>query len=166
MSAPTIPICPLGLTADDLSAWRDHALKATDERRITSHTGGCPACQRTIAAHAALAAALQAEQPPAPDPRNWSRLHARINGERLARTPSPLAARHTPRHAIWGGLGAAAAVLLISALFISLFEQQAQRRGATSQHKSVVATPPALTAVPPTAPIAGPTLDWQTHMAP
>ncbi len=167
MSAPTIPTCPLGLTADDLSAWRDHALSVADEQRITSHTRGCPACQRTIAAHAALAAALQADQPPAPDPRNWSRLHARINGERLARTPSAPTARRTPRRAIWGGLGAAAAVLLISALFISLFEQQAQRRGATSQRKAVVAaTPPALTAVPPTAPIAGPALGWQTHLAP
>lgn len=166
MSAPTIPTCPLGLTADDLSAWRDHALNAADERRITSHTGSCPACQRTIAAHAALAAALQADQPPAPDPRNWSRLHARINGERLAHTRGATAARHAPRRAIWGSLGAAAAVLLISALFISLFQQQAQRRGATSQRKTAAATPPALTAVPPTAPIAGPTLDWQTHTAP
>lgn len=166
MSAPATPACALGLSADDLSAWRDHTLAPEAERRITAHASGCPACQRTIAAHEALATALQAEQPPAPDPRNWPRLQARIS-DSWRRAPAMPTLRRAQRHAVWGGLSAAAAVLLISALFFHLFTQQAGLRGGSSHHKNVVAaTPPALLAVAPTTPIVGQALDWQTRMAP
>lgn len=167
MSASTIPPCPLGLSSDDLSAWRDHALSSADQRRIDSHIRSCPACQGTLAAHEALATALRTEQTPAPDPRNWPQLQARItsaNGQRRAIRRS--AARPTLRPALWGGLGAAAAVLLISALFFRLFEQRAALRGATSAAATVIATPSPLSTVAPTKPIAGPTLAWQTRMAP
>ncbi|HET9110218.1 MAG TPA: zf-HC2 domain-containing protein, partial [Ktedonobacterales bacterium] len=126
MSAFTTPTCPIGLSSDDLSAWRDHALAPEDERRIADHIGSCPACLRTVAAHEALVTALRTEQSPAPDPRNWPQLQARItsaNGQRRAIRRS--ATRHTQRHALWGSLGAVAAVLLISALFFRLFEQRA-----------------------------------------
>lgn len=167
MSAPTTPTCPLGLTSDDLSAWRDHTLSSADERRITVHAGACPACQRTIVAHDALAAALRAESPPAPDPRNWSKLQARIaaNGHRASASPAHW---RTRRSAIWGGLGAAVAVLLLSALFVRLFTQQAGLRGATSDTPTptVVATPQALQYVTPTTPVAGPQVSWQSRPAP
>ncbi len=163
MSAPTTSHCPLGITPDDLSAWRDHALPSDEEQRITTHIATCPACQRIIAADDALAATLVADQPPAPDAQNWQRLQARI----AANTPSTAAQRHAPRRALWSGLAAAAAVLLISALFMQLFGQLALRRGANSHHKTTIAsTPPALASVPPTTPIAGPRLNWQYHSAP
>ncbi|HZC04563.1 MAG TPA: hypothetical protein VE338_02910 [Ktedonobacterales bacterium] len=169
MSASTIPICSLGLSPDDLSAWRDHALSANDERRIADHIGSCQACQRTVAGHEALAAALRAERSPAPDPRNWPQLQARIGGDnRHRRAAHRLPARPARRPALWGGLGAVAAVLLISTLFFRLFSRQADLRGASSHvtTPTIIATPQALTAVAPTAPIVGPKLNWQMRMAP
>lgn len=163
MSASTTANCPLGLTPDDLSAWRDHTLPSNEEQRITSHLATCPTCQRITAADDALAATLAADQPPAPDARNWQRLQVHISGnQRLAANH-----RRAPRRAFWSGLAAIAAVLLISALFVQLFGQQALHRGANSHHKTIVAsTPPALANVPPTTPIAGPTLNWRYRSAP
>ncbi len=168
MSAPTAPICPLGLTPDDLSAWRDHALSPEDERRITAHASACPACQRTITAHDALAAALRADQPPAPNPRNWASLQARITANGRGAPSSVTTRRSARRPAIWGGLGAAVAVLLLSALFFRLFAQQADVRNG-SKHDATPppnATPQALQYVTPTAPSAGPKLSWQSRSAP
>lgn len=174
MSAPSAPACPLGLRADDLSAWRDHALPLAEEQRISAHLSGCPACQRIIGAHQALAAAALAEQPPALDPRGWPQLQARI----AAAQPAPRrmhaaapALSRTPRRAMWGGLGAAAAVLLLSALFIHLFAQQALVRGGSSHTATATATPvvtpqPIPTKVAPTTPIAGTQLQWQTREGP
>ena len=115
MSATATPTCPLGLTADSLSAWRDQALPAADERHITAHVATCRACQRVIAAHESLAGALQADQPPAPDPRNWSRLRQRIASARPAARFAPRSfAPRWRRAAVWSGLGAVAAALVIS----------------------------------------------------
>jgi len=157
--------CPLGLTPDDLSAWRDHALSPEDERRITAHTSGCPACQRTLAAHDALATALRAEQPPTPDPRNWSRLQARIAH---SSSRAPAAQPRAQRPAIWGGLGAAVAVLLLSALFIHLFTQQSSLRAPVSKKPTptIIPTPQALQAVAPTTTGMGPQLRWRNRTAP
>lgn len=168
MSAPTTPACPLGLSADDLSAWRDHALPATAAERISAHASGCLACQRIIAAHEALAAAAQTEEAPAPDPRAWPQLQARIAAAQHGRAPASPALSRARRPAVWGGLGAVAAVLLLSALFIHLFAQQALVRGGSSHTATatVLATPQPIASVAPTTPIAGPQLDWQTHMAP
>jgi hypothetical protein len=174
MSAPTTPACPLGLSADDLSAWRDQALPAAAAERISAHASGCLACQRIIAMHEALAAAAQAEQPPAPDPRAWLRLQARIAASQQSRrAPANPSLSRARRPAVWGGLGAAAAVLLLSALFIHLFAQQALVRGGSSHTATAttlatpVATPqPIPTHVAPTVPIAGTPLVWQTREGP
>ncbi|HEU0025977.1 MAG TPA: zf-HC2 domain-containing protein [Ktedonobacterales bacterium] len=150
MNASTIPTCPLGMTAGDLSAWRDHALTPADERRITAHTSACPACQQVIAAHEALAAIMRSDEPPAPDPRNWTRVQARIAS---ARPATRFAARQWAprwrRAALWSGMGAAAAALVISALFFSLFSRMIGLR-----------------AMAPTTPVAGPTLTWQYQSVP
>jgi len=169
MSAPSTPACPLGLRADDLSAWRDRALSLAEQQRISAHLGACPACQRIIAAHEALAAAALAEQPPTLDPRGWPQLQARITAAQPAARRAAPALGRTPRRAMWGGLGAAAAVLLLSALFIHLFAQQALVRGGSSHTATatVLATPqPIPTQVAPTVPIAGTPLVWQTRQGP
>lgn len=165
----TLPPCTLGLTADDLSAWRDHYLSATDIARMTEHVYGCRACQRIIAADETLASVLLADQPPAPDPRNWPRLHARIAGASPAASvqrpvaPSP----RCGRAAVWSSVGAVAAVLLISALFFRLFGEQAVLRQGKTAHKTTPAgTPAPLVAVAPTTPITGHPLAWQGRNAP
>lgn len=167
MSATHLPPCPLGLTPDDLSAWRDHTLPPGEERRVAAHIAGCAACGRTLDAHEALAAALAAEQPPAPDPRNWARLQARIAAARPLAPAVPRRVTPQRRAAVWSGLSAVAAVLLLSALFFHLLDQQAALRAGKSAHKTEPApTPAPLLAVAPTAPIAGPRLAWATRAAP
>lgn len=169
MSAPTTSHCPLGLTPDDLSAWRDHTLASNEERRITAHVASCPTCQRIIAADDALAATLAEDQPPTPDPRNWQQLQARIGGN----AQSTAARRQAPRRAFWSGLAAIAAVLLISTLFFNLFDHlAAPRKGArldatpTFSPTPIVTPQPIPTDVPPTTPIAGTPLQWQTRKGP
>ncbi|HEX8997805.1 MAG TPA: hypothetical protein VF812_17380 [Ktedonobacterales bacterium] len=166
MSVSTPPTCPLGLTPDDLSAWRDQALAPADERRIAAHTSACPACQRIIAAHNALATTLHAEQAPAPDPRNWSKLQARISGERSGASIAPVRPR-AQRPGVWAGLSAVAAVVLLSLLFFDLFGRQALQQGRAGGHKTShnISVPP-LATVAPTNPVAGPRLTWQSHQAP
>lgn len=116
MSATVTPTCPLGLLPDDLSAWRDSALSADETQRLNAHVYACPACLRTISAHEALAAGLHDEQEPAPGPRNWSRVRARMTtGHTSARTRLPA------RAAIWSGVGAVAAAAILVALFASAF---------------------------------------------
>lgn len=169
MSAPTTAHCPLGLTPDDLSAWRDHTLPSDEERRITAHLATCLACQRILAADETLAATLAADQPPPPNPRNWQRVQARIAGnQRPALNP-----HRVPRRALWSGLAAAAAVLLISALFFNLFDRLAPPRNGAHLDATPMASPtpvvtpqPIPTDVPPTTPIAGTPLQWQTREGP
>ena len=164
MSATTTPICPLGLTTDDLSAWRDRALASAGERRITAHVATCPACQRSIATHDALAAALRAERPPAPDPDAWPLLQARIASARpAARFAARPWAPRWRRAAVWSGMSAVAAAVIISTLFFSLFGQLAALRN----HKSGSAAASApLSAVAPTTPITGAPLVWRAYAAP
>ena len=168
MSATATPTCPLGLTADSLSAWRDQALPAADERHITSHVATCRACQRVIAAHESLAGALQADQPPAPDPRNWSRLRQRIASARPAARFAPRSfAPRWRRAAVWSGLGAVAAALVISALFFSLFGQLATLRGGKTSHNAgPVSSHASLPAVAPTRSMTGTRLAWRSYAAP
>lgn len=170
MSATATPTCPLGLTTDDLSAWRDHTLTIEEGQRIRAHVPACDACRRVIAAHGALAFALRADEPPAPDPRNWERLQARITtGAAPERNPALSRAPRWRSAALWGGLSAAVAVLVISALFFSLFTQRAALRPvkigplATSTPTPTVAP---VSTLAPTTPVRGAQLTWRTYAAP
>jgi hypothetical protein len=169
MSATTTPACLLGLTPDDLSAWRDRAFGADEELRVTAHVSGCPACQEVIAEHGALAAGLRAEGTPAPDPRNWARVQARITaGLTTAREAGLASAPRWRRTAIWSGLSAAAAAVIISALFFSLFNQLGGRRTTIGPLATATATPtiaPVAT-IAPTTPVRGAQLIWRTHAVP
>jgi len=40
MSLDTLPTCPLGLTAENLSGWRDGDLSSDRMQRIESHASG------------------------------------------------------------------------------------------------------------------------------
>ena len=167
MSGATSP-CPLGFTADDLSAWRDYALSAADERRITTHVGSCLACQRIIVTHDALAAALRAEQPPTLSPQVWRQLQAQI----VAGPTTASVASHPPgwRSAtLWSGLGAVAVVFILAALFVSLFSQLGA--GRTTKPLATVTSTATVTVAPiatvaPTDPNQGAPLSWRTTTAP
>jgi hypothetical protein len=166
MNGATSP-CTLRFTADDLSALRDHALSVDDERRITAHVGSCLACQRIIATYDALASALRAEQPPTLPPRVWRQLQAQIVADPTVSAPS-----HPPRWrsaAFWNSLGAVAAVVILAALFVSLFSQLGAGRRTkplATATSSATATVAPISTVAPTNPIQGAPLSWRTTIAP
>lgn len=162
MSATTAPTCALGLSADDLSAWRDHELSAAEERRITAHVANCRACQRTIIAHDALAAAIRVLKPPAPDPRNWASVRARVAaGLTVAPRTRTLRWRSA---AVWSGVGAVVAVAVLAILFVSVFGQLNIHR---ADKVTATATPLGpLASVAPTTAVVGPSLKTVIRDAP
>jgi uncharacterized protein DUF4232/putative zinc finger protein len=120
MSAETIPACALRLSAGTLSAWRDGALEPTEARRVEAHVTECVACRTRLAEYDAVATALRAIPEPAPDggySRNPRMLVPSAPTTRAARTYFPRASRVRAG----GGLGALAAVLLLTFGFAALF---------------------------------------------
>src|SRR5262245_12400076 len=65
MSRDPIPLCPLRLTAQTLSAYRDEALATADAERIYLHLPTCPTCRRRLDAYETLARRARAVPMPA-----------------------------------------------------------------------------------------------------
>ena len=59
MSLDTLPTCPLGLTAENFSGWRDGDLSSDRMQRIESHLAACAACQQRLAGFQRIADDLQ-----------------------------------------------------------------------------------------------------------
>jgi hypothetical protein len=108
--------CALGLSREQLSAWRDQTLPAAEAQRIARHVPECAACQRRLAQFARIAAAVQQ---PAPDLRaqTWSGLQARLSQKEQRPMQFPRAA--------FGGIGAVAALALLAVLFVLVLNQRA-----------------------------------------
>jgi hypothetical protein len=161
MSLDTLPTCPLGLTAENLSGWRDGDLSPDRMQRIESHLAACAACQHRLAGFQRIADDLQLIPEPALDVAHfWTDLRLRS-----AHTPQArrrFAGHRDPRRT-FVGLGAVAAVLLITVGFAQLF---AFHRIGPSTHSqstatAVVPTPSATAATTPTAVVtAGRPLSW------
>jgi len=67
MSLDTLPTCPLGLTAEILSGWRDGDLSPDRMQRIESHLAACATCQQRLAGFQRIADGLQRMSQKAPD---------------------------------------------------------------------------------------------------
>ncbi|HEX8982865.1 MAG TPA: hypothetical protein VF792_08860 [Ktedonobacterales bacterium] len=116
--------CSLGLSSDDLSAWRDNVLDAAANARMTAHITTCDACQTHIAAYDAIAQGLRAIPTPAP-PGGYGRnprLHAATRRARHSALRTRRA-RHPALRATraLSGLGAIAAVILLTLAFTQVF---------------------------------------------
>jgi streptogramin lyase len=114
MSKETIAGCALHLRVDLLSAWRDHALPEAEERRIATHVASCPACRHRLSEYDAMAHVLKTLRVPEPvagyghNPRLSPARPEMRQALRLRLVPPP-------------GLGALAAVLLLTLLAAALF---------------------------------------------
>ena len=85
-SQQTIPPCTAGLSADDLSAWRDAVLPAEESYRIAAHSTSCLACQDRLRGFETVATALHDQRAPVPDERLWQAVRAAILATEPARS--------------------------------------------------------------------------------
>lgn len=118
MTAAVAP-CPLGVDAATLSAWRDGLLSPAEVARIAGHVSSCAACQAHLRAFEATAAVLLSQPIPNLRASVWRGTQARI-AHALERPRGPR--EHSPR-VVLSGLGAAAAVLVVVALFGALLSR-------------------------------------------
>jgi len=153
MTSEPLPGCALGLSVDDLSAWRDGALDGAATARLNAHIAGCAACRARLAEYDVIAQGLRAI--PTPMPTHGYGRNPRVAG--AAPTPRPRPARRAPigRRQALGGLGAIAAVALLLLAFIQVFGRlgaQTPTAAATSTPTLLAtATTPATATVAPTA---------------
>lgn len=176
---PTLPPCTRGLTAADLSAYRDGAPIGDTAAALDAHIAGCPACRARLAQFDHLADALRAERAPEPDERLWQvvRRAAETGARhRFGRRPLLLPGwrdRASTGHPyttvvrpLWGGVGAAAAVLLLVLGFAQLF---ALHGASTRVTHTPTATPfPTITPLPTPTPALLPAhpLAWHAETLP
>lgn len=109
MSANQPDVCAIGLTPETLSQWRDRVLDAAAARAVAQHIDTCAACQAWLQSFEATAQRLRQRYVPPTGASLWREVQQRI----------AIAERRHRRHPtqVWRGLGAAAAALLIGALF-------------------------------------------------
>ena len=141
MNADIIPACPLALTADDLSRFRDSDTPAGRGRVIEDHLTSCAACRARLAEFDHIGTGLRAIPEPAlDDDRFWREVEARASGRRLASAASRAHLRHT-----FTGLGAVAAALLVAIAFNQLL---ASHSGPKVTASSTATNPPSPTIAP------------------
>lgn len=154
--------CPLGLTPQQLSAWRDRLAAPEEARRIEAHVRACDACRSWLAEFDRLAEPLRTERVPEPDERLWQAVRMSLVD------PSRRGGSGRgggPHGRSWSALAAVAAVLLLALGFAALFHSLVPGRGTTGQ-PTPTASPTGSPATTPTAsPTSAPTtgkVAWQT----
>jgi hypothetical protein len=144
--------CVLGLTSQQLAAWRDEAVANDEAERIRTHVPGCVACQAGLAEWETLDTAIRAQWVPEPSPALWRDLQA-------ARTHRSRPHGTSSRRRLLGTLTAAAAVILVVASFARLL---LGRFSTVSVVPLTVGAPLPLATVAPAAfPEPGTPLVWQ-----
>jgi len=134
MSTDTVPGCILEFSVATLSAWRDGALLPAEAQRLQAHIPDCAACRERLAEYDTIAYGLAAVRVPEPvggygrSPRAILAAHREHNG------------RHPLRLA--GGLGALAAVVLLTLLFAQLFRSMGGRMTPTATATSTATRSP------------------------
>lgn len=118
MSISPTQRCPIGISDETLSAWRDAALDARETERLRIHAAECSSCRARLDEYETLGAALRSERAPEPDERLWIELSERISGGRQS-SQWHVPIYSTPRR-VFGGIGAVAAVLLLALGFAAL----------------------------------------------
>lgn len=133
-AAQTRPVCPAGVTAQTLSAWRDDTLPPAEAGRLMAHCASCVACQERLARYADLAVMLRAQPLPGPDGRLVEGVQTRLRAW-STRTAGVARGGRLWRRGV-GGLSALAAALLLVTGFAQLFRM-------TATHTPVAGTPQA-----------------------
>lgn len=155
--------CPERVAPETLAAWRDGTLPAAEVARLDTHIPECPACRAALSTYEAQDVALRRYPAPEPDERLWHAVRERIGtGHRSPHT----AGRMRPRR-LAGGLGALAAVVLLSLGFAQVLRSRVPASVRTSPTATVSGTPtPLPTAVPASPAVPGPRPNWQQAQLP
>ena len=138
MSTDTVPGCALEISSATLSAWRDGALPAAETQRIQAHIADCSACRDVLAEYDTIAGKLAAIRVPEPIGGYGQSPRADLAATRADN------GRHPRRFA--GGLGALAAVVLLTLLFAQLFHSMGGRTDPTATGSPTATTAPTATA--------------------
>src|SRR5260370_4888129 len=142
MSSNTAPECPLGLTTEDLSGWRDGDLPPDRMRHVEAHVAECGACQQRLARFEPTASGLRAIPEPALDvPHFWAGLRAQYPSKCQHRRLGQTGGRRTLI-----GLAAVAAALLIALGFAQLFALRGTELNARTTTTAATATTATVTA--------------------
>lgn len=139
MTTDALTGCALGLTPDDLSAWRDGAVDAAATARLTAHIPTCAACRSRLAEYDAIAEALRAIRTPEPARGFGHNPRGQVASVERSHMSSQPARRLAPQRHMLSRLGAVAAVVLLLLAFTQVL-------GRLSVH-----APPASGTVTPTA---------------
>lgn len=141
MSDDTIAECPLALTPEDLSRFRDGDLSSSRAHAMEDHLATCAACRARLAEYVDIGSGLSAIPEPAlDDGRFWREVEARMRDTRKARGTGRIFLRHP-----FTGLGAVAAILLVAIAFAQLF---ASRGGSTARVSPAATSAPTPTVAP------------------
>lgn len=145
---PATLVCAAGVEPERLSEWRDGLLPADQAAWLSSHVAGCRACAERLRDYERIGFALREQVIPRPSSDLWPETQRSIalggrRSLRLGGAPS------------WGTWGAAAAAVVLVALFAGLLiHQLPHRRGApaTSNPTATLAPTEAATATATVAP--------------
>jgi hypothetical protein len=113
MTPPIAERCALGLTEEQLSAWRDGLLPSGELARIEAHAATCRPCQARLADFERMGWTLRGQRVPDLRRQVWHGLQARM---RETRRTSMTARMRT----LWASGAAIAAAVVLVALFASL----------------------------------------------
>jgi virginiamycin B lyase len=116
MSGQIVTGCPLNLSVETLSAWRDHALPPADLQRIREHLAECPSCEKRLADYDTVASALRRLRVPLPIG-GYGR-NPRLTGNVALQQPAARRSFRLP--ALLETLAAVLVIALLGGLLISL----------------------------------------------
>jgi streptogramin lyase len=131
MSGQTVAGCPLNLSVETLSAWRDHALPPDDLRRIREHLAECPSCERRLAEYDAVASALRRLS--VPQPIGGYGRNPRLTGHIALHEPAARRSFHLPT--MLETLAAVLVIGLLAGMFINLRSSGLEAPGAFATYR-------------------------------
>jgi hypothetical protein len=137
MRSDTVPGCALELSPAILSAWHDGALPAAETQRILAHIAACSACQNRLAEYDTIAGKLAAIRVSEPVGGYGQSPRADLAATRADNGKHP--------RRVAGGLGALAAVVLLTLLFAQLFHSMGGRTAPTATGSPTATTAPTAT---------------------
>ena len=111
---PTIPVCPLDIPEQKLSALLDGLLEPTERHDLERHLSECVACQRRLTSLQYVSHVLRSQREPQLTAQVWRGLQARIADPAVRRSS-------TTRVRVPAAAWTTAAAVLIIALFAGVF---------------------------------------------
>jgi len=142
---PTIPVCPLDIPEQKLSALLDGLLEPTERHDLERHLSECVACQRRLTSLQYVSHVLRSQREPQLTAQVWRGLQARIADPAVRRSS-------TTRVRVPAAAWTTAAAVLIVAMFAGVFALRGKYPSGSGSTIIVPTTTSAPTSVATSAP--------------